>query len=74
MDLSKLIMAELQRLSAQSEKLADKFDSLKDDLNETLLEIEKEIVRLKMRASFWGLVAGTIPVAIAMAIEALKKK
>jgi len=55
----KLVLAELERLNDEVERLQNTQQKLRD------AQIE-----LKIRASFLGLLAGAIPVAIAIAIRA----
>jgi hypothetical protein len=44
-----------------------------DKINDRLSEIRIEITELKVKAGIWGLVAGMIPVAIALIMQMLEK-
>ena len=41
-------------------------------MRKTLTEIEKDIAKLKVKSSIWGLVGGVIPVSIVMAYAIIR--
>lgn len=57
---SKYVLKELERLNACYEKIDNRLDMVQD-----------EITKLKIKAGIWGLVAGAVPVAIALTIKLL---
>lgn len=59
----KLVLAELERHSSSLE-----------DIKKHMSKLEVEIATLKVKAAGWGLIAGMIPVAIAVIIELLSRK
>ena len=56
----KLVMSELDRISDKIGGLEKKIDMLRSD-----------VIMLKIKSGIWGLVAGLIPVTIAIAAKAL---
>lgn len=62
-EYQRLVLAELERHSNALE-----------DMDKHLHKIEVEIAMLKIKAGVWGLLGGFIPVALAVALEALTKK
>ncbi len=50
-------------------KELERLNSCYDSLDEKMDDLGKEIVALKVKAGAWGLVAGCIPVAIALVIR-----
>ena len=57
---SKFVLAELQRLSNQSETTNTSIDKLVTKLGEVRIEVGM----LKVKSGIWGLCGGLIPVAI----------
>jgi hypothetical protein len=62
---SKYVLKELERLN-------DNYEALQKDFTQQIQEVKIEIATLKVKAGVWGLIAGAIPVAIALIIYILK--
>jgi|TARA_Y100000310_G_scaffold253900_1_gene260900 hypothetical protein len=59
-EYKKLVISEIDRLSSHIGNLEKKIDHLRSD-----------VVMLKIKSGVWGLLAGLIPVTIAMLVKAL---
>lgn len=57
-EYQKLVLSELER-----------HNGLIEDIRNKLGKIETDIAMLKVKAGFWGALAGAIPVAIAMGLK-----
>lgn len=69
----KLVLAELERNAEGIKELNEKKDERLREMNAQFGEIKIQIAMLKVKAGIWGLMAGMIPVIIALAIQVLKK-
>lgn len=69
----KLVLAELERNAEGIKELNEKKDERLKEMNIQFGEIKIQIAMLKVKAGIWGLMAGMVPVVIALAIESLKK-
>lgn len=62
---SKYVLKELERLN-------DNYEGLQKDFTKQIQEVKVEIATLQVKAGVWGLLAGAIPVAIALIIHSMK--
>ena len=58
---SKHVLLELERLGSQQ-----------NDIQKEIHEIKMEIAMLKVKSGIWGLISGTIPVAIMLIVKFIK--
>lgn len=58
----KLVLAELERLSEGNEAISERLN-----------KIEINIAMLQVKSGLWGLIGGSIPVMIMIAVEVMKK-
>ena len=67
------VLAELERLNASLIKLEDSNSTDHEDIKATIGNIRTEITVLKIKASWWGAIAGAIPgVGFLLVLLALK--
>jgi hypothetical protein len=67
----KLILAELERLSASIHDTNRKIDEFRSD---DIAQIKVEIAMLKVKAGAWGALAGLLPTLAALLIWLVTKK
>lgn len=66
------VLAELVRLNAKNDSIDRSIDMLREELQEELSRMNVELVTLKLKSGLWGMVAGLIPVTIALAMKLIK--
>lgn len=70
---SKHVLAELERLNVCYEQLNEKFDKKIGEVYDRINQLHTEVAMLKVKSGIWGLLAGAIPVAIALIIYYLRQ-
>lgn len=64
-EYQRLVLAELERLNSVADKLDDKIVALRKDINDWMLEQEKELVSVKTRVTVYaGLISAAVGIAV----------
>jgi hypothetical protein len=69
-EYSKLILAELERMSMEIARLNAKLDAFRSD---DIANVKVELAMLKVKAGMWGAVAGAIPTIAALLFWLMSK-